>query len=52
MYISDNSTKNMYNYNSYEQVVFRLIALISTYFIIYYGNIIFRRVVTIAKSDY
>jgi hypothetical protein len=41
----------MYNSNSYEQVVFRMIALISTYFIIYYVNIIFRRVAIIAKSD-
>ena len=40
MYIRNNSTKNMYKYNSYEQVVFRVIALISTSLIIYYGNII------------
>jgi len=34
-------------YNSYEQVVFRMTALISTC----YGNIILRRVEMIAKSD-
>jgi hypothetical protein len=45
LYISNTSTINMYN--SYEQVVFRMTALISTY----YGNIILRRVEIIAKSD-
>ena len=52
MYISNTSKINMYNYNSHEHVVFRMIALISTYFIIYFGNIIFRRVAIIAKSEY
>ena len=40
----------MCSYNSYEQAVIRMIAVIPTYFIIYYGNIIFRRVRNIAKS--
>ena len=45
LYTSNTNTINMYN--SYEQVVFRMTALLSTY----YGNIILRRVEIIAKSD-
>ena len=41
----------MYSHNSHEQAVIRMIALIPTYFIIYYGNIIFRRFRNIVKSD-
>jgi hypothetical protein len=42
----------MHNYNSYEQFVFRMTALIYAYFVIYYVNIIVRRVAIIAKIDY
>ena len=50
MYISNNSTINIYSYNSYEQATIRMIPLIFTYFSISYASIIFRRVRNISMS--